>query len=311
MLRNSVAERLELRTFFLIRPTKNQSLTDEKLAPKACKSNLSATELRKTEIRIIYDQGLEAVETTIRHLYEMIELEDERLYRLIATASAAHLRKIEQLTARINRLEEELSNKARQVHQLNLTVKGLNRQLKEARQQTRLAREAHLATVMKNSQNSSKPPSTDPRKRTKSLRERSGKKVGGQVGHPGATLAFVEKPGRLYTHAPEACHFCGSSLGDSPVTGSERRQVYDLPSQKIEVTEHQAQTRVCKKCGAKNKAGFPAGVRSPVQYGEGVRSVAAYLMGYQLLPYDRCAEALNDLFGCHLSPGTLATILAP
>jgi hypothetical protein len=31
-------------------------------------------------------------------------------------------------------------------------------------------------------------------------------------------------------------------------------------------------------------------------------------MGYQLLPYDRCAEAMNDLFGCCVSVGTLATI---
>ena len=37
--------------------------------------------------------------------------------------------------------------------------------------------------------------------------------------------------------------------------------------------------------------------------------MAAYLMGYQLLPYDRCAEALADLFGCPLSPGTIATLL--
>ena len=90
---------------------------------------------------------------------------------------------------------------------------------------------------------------------------------------------------------------------------TERRQAHDLPLQKIEVTEYQAQTKVCRRCGAKNKARFPASVKVPVQYGEGVRSVAAYLMGYQLLPYDRCAEALADLFGCPLSPGTLATLL--
>jgi hypothetical protein len=46
-----------------------------------------------------------------------------------------------------------------------------------------------------------------------------------------------------------------------------------------------------------------------VQYGEGVRSIAAYLMGYQLLPYDGCAESMNDLFNCHLSAGTLTTML--
>jgi transposase len=77
----------------------------------------------------------------------------------------------------------------------------------------------------------------------------------------------------------------------------------------MEVTEHQTQTKVCGRCGAENKGEFPAGIKAPVQYGAGGRSVAAYLLGYQLLPYDRCAEALADLFGCPLSPWTLATLL--
>ncbi len=270
---------------------------------------LGSAVLRKTEVRAIYDQGVEAVAATIRQLYEMIEVEDERVHRLVASATAAHLQKIEQLTGRIARLEEELSNRVRQVHQLSLTVKDLTRQLKLAHQQTRLAKDAHLATVMKNSQNSSLPPSRDPCKRTKSLREKSGRKPGGQPGHPSVTLAFVEKPDHLVIHALTACDLCGSSLAASEVRVSERRQVHDLPVQKIEVTEHQSQTKVCGRCGTKNKAKFPAGVTAPVQYGAGVRSVAAYLMGYQLIPYDRCAETMRDLFNCQLSAGTLATIL--
>src|SRR5205085_6536544 len=98
-------------------------------------------------------------------------------------------------------------------------------------------------------------------------------------------------------------------LVECEVEGGERRQVHDIPPLKVGVVEHQVQTKVCGRCGMKNKAKFPAGVSAPVQYGKGVRSVAAYLMGYQLLPYDRCAEAMNDLFGCHISPGTLATLL--
>ena len=264
--------------------------------------------LRKTEIKVLYDQGVEAVAATIRQLYEMIEVEDERLHRLVTSATTAHLQKIEQLTGRIIRLEAELAGRVRQVHQLSLTVKDLTKQLREAQAQTRLAREAHLATVMKNSQNSSKPPSTDHRKRTKSLREKSGKKVGGQVGHPGRTLNFVEKPDHLVIHSSESCDFCGSSLSHSEVRASERRQVRDLPVQRIEVTEHRAQTKVCGRCGMKNKGKFPGGVNAPVQYGKGIRSVAAYLMAYQLLPYERCAETMKDLFNCPLSAGTLATI---
>ncbi|MCA1566069.1 MAG: DUF6444 domain-containing protein [Acidobacteria bacterium] len=247
--------------------------------------------LRKREIRAIYEHGVEAVAATIKQLYEMIEVEDERVHQLVIRATAAHLEKIEQLTRRIAKLEAELASKVRQVYQLNLTVRELNQELKEARQQTRQAREAHLAHLLKNSQNSSQPPSTDPRKRTRSLREKSGRKPGGQVGHPGQTLGFVALPDHLRIYVPEECYLCGSSLSGSAVERTQRRQVHDLPPQRMEVAEHQVQTKVCGKGGVRNKAEFPAGVQAPVQYGAGVRSVAAYLMGYQLLPYARCAEA--------------------
>src|SRR5215218_2611514 len=128
--------------------------------------------------RAIYHQGVYAVAATFRQLYEMIEVEDERVHRRVAAATAAHLRRIEQLTARIRRLEEELAGKVRQVHQLDLAVRELNKQLKEARRQTRQAQERHLAHLMKDSHNSSLPPSQDRRKRTRSLREKSGKKPG-------------------------------------------------------------------------------------------------------------------------------------
>jgi transposase len=49
-----------------------------------------------------------------------------------------------------------------------------------------------------NSQNSSKPPSTDvfvkEKPKPKSSRTISGKKAGGQKGHPGKTLEMVEAP---------------------------------------------------------------------------------------------------------------------
>ena len=262
------------------------------------------------QIRVLYEEGVEAVTETFRQLYEMIETDEERIQRLVASATAAHLQRIGQLSGRINRLEEELSSRVRQIHQLDLMVKDLNKQLREARGQTRLAREAHLATVMKNSQTSSLPPSADRRKLTRSLREKSGRKPGGQVGHKGATKEMEDVPDYLIIHAPESCSLCGSSLNEAEVAGSERRQVHDLPPPKLEVVEHQAQTKVCQRCGTKNKAQFPAGVNARVQYGEGIRSVATYLMGYQLLPFERCAEAMGDLFNCQLSAGTLATIFA-
>lgn len=46
-----------------------------------------------------------------------------------------------------------------------------------------------------------------------------------------------------------------------------------------------------------------------MQYGSGVKARVPYLQQYQLLPYARTAEAMRDLFGCRLSPGTVANIV--
>jgi transposase len=73
------------------------------------------------------------------------------------------------------------------------------------------------------------------------------------------------------------------------------------------VTEHWAQVKRCDMCGERTPGRFPRGVNAPVQYGERVRSVATYLHKYQLLPMARTGEAMRDLFGCSISPGTVET----
>jgi transposase len=97
------------------------------------------------------------------------------------------------------------------------------------------------------------------------------------------------------------------SLAQCEVVAHHRRQVFDLPAVAMEVTEHWAQTKRCDRCGKRTNARFPEGVNAPVQYGERVRSVATYLHKYQLLPFARTSEAMRDLFGCRISPGTIET----
>jgi hypothetical protein len=63
------------------------------------------------QIRVIYDEGVEAVTAAFRQFYEMIETDDGRVQKLIACATSMHLKKIEQLTSRINHLEEELARR--------------------------------------------------------------------------------------------------------------------------------------------------------------------------------------------------------
>jgi transposase len=169
------------------------------------------------------------------------------------------------------------------------------------------------------SHNSSKPPSSDwgPREKPapRSLRPppgTSGRTTGGQRGHPGNTLRLVDTPDRLVVHRPTQCVTCGVALGGvgeaapgAACVGGERRQVVDLPPLALEVTEHRVVYVACPACGRATAGVFPVGVTQPVQYGDRLQAAVVYLHDYQLLPYARTAELLEDLFGAAPSEGTL------
>jgi transposase len=166
-----------------------------------------------------------------------------------------------------------------------------------------------------NSTNSGKPPSSDGLKkkpapaRTGSLRERTGKKPGGQKGHPGKTLGRVEKPDATINHVPETCSGCGGNLTGAAVTGHAARQVFDLPEpQPLFVTEHRAHACVCRNCGTETRAAFPEDVTAPAQYGARIAAVAMYLLHLQLLPEKRLAALMADLFGVHLATATIGAM---
>jgi transposase len=167
------------------------------------------------------------------------------------------------------------------------------------------------ARLNKDSHNSHKPPSSDgPAKppRPRSLRQRSGKKSGGQAGHPGVTRALVDDPEVVLPHAPTVCAGCGAALDEAAEVGQrERRQVIELPKPRPEITEHQAVSKTCPVCQTVTTGEFPSEVTQPVQYGSRAKAAAVYLQTYQLLSYERTVEALWDLFGIEMSEGTLAS----
>ena len=166
--------------------------------------------------------------------------------------------------------------------------------------------------VAKDSHNSSKPPSSDglSKPKPKSLRKPSDRPTGGQPGHPGRTLSRVDNPDHTVRHAVERCKDCGRSLAKQVPDRVERRQVFDLPEPKLEVTEHQGEVKTCP-CGCVNRAAFPPEAAAPVQYGPRLKSVGVYLSEYQLMPFDRLGEIMRDLFACDsFSEGTLANFKA-
>ena len=155
--------------------------------------------------------------------------------------------------------------------------------------------------LAKNSDDSSRPPSSDGLKKNPrvagSLRGKSGKKSGGHLGHRGDALRQTPTPDFVERHEAERCGACQSTLTAPMATGVERRQVFDLPKLRLEVTEHQARIYCCAHCRAMTAADFPDGVNAHVQYGPRVRAVAIYCNVQQLIPEDRVCQLLRDLFG--------------
>jgi len=164
--------------------------------------------------------------------------------------------------------------------------------------------------LVKDSHNSSKPPSSDSfkPKKTKSQRKASGRRPGGQPGHQGKTLQLVDTPDLVVDYRPPGhCQSCGAILENIPVKGYERRQVFELPELKVEVVEHRVQSKECPCCHQVNQGKFPPEAHNIVQYGERLKSLAVYLLEYQLLPYGRTRELFEDVFGAAISEGSLHT----
>lgn len=202
---------------------------------------------------------------------------------------------IAQLHHLIEQLQEQIAQRDAIIAQLQEQVHSQSEHLMKVQSQ-----------LDKDSHNSHLPPSSDRfHRQPKSLRKKSGKKAGGQAGHPGQTLKQIASPDHVIVHHVERCETCQQDLRSVESDMMQRRQVIEVPPKRVEVTEHQAERKCCPRCQHVTVASFPEQVQAPVQYGPVYMGLAVYLVTQQLLPYQRACDLLWDLFGQPVSAGSL------
>lgn len=154
-----------------------------------------------------------------------------------------------------------------------------------------------------NSSNSSLPPSKS-QKRKKNHRPGSGKKAGGQPGHPGhyRVLLPVEQVDAVQPcPLPVACA-CGGQLNASGQY--VRHQVYELPVLKLNVTEYQLQQGCCTRCSKQPVAPLPEGITWGIT-GPRLTGLMSELTTHYGLSRSEQQLFLKEMFNFSISKGTI------
>ena len=207
-------------------------------------------------------------------------------------------KQVADLTALVRTLTE--SNAA-----LNETIRDLQETIRELQRQ-----------LNQNSQNSSKPPSSDGfnRPRPQSQRQKTGKKQGGQKGHPGAHMSIPHEPDEYHKHLPKKCLACPHlneciMNGKVFTCGEKRYEVNAVITTKV--TEHQSiRVDSCPCTGETLSGEFPEGIRAYVQYGDSVSVLVGLLSTYGAVSVMRIHVLLGSLLGVSLSAGTITAMVS-
>jgi transposase len=158
------------------------------------------------------------------------------------------------------------------------------------------------ARLGQNSSNSSRPPSSDPPHiKAAPPKAPSGKRKGGQPGHPKRSRPDLP-PDKVAELRPTTCDQCSH-----PLSGDDaqplRHQVIELPPIRPVVTEYRRHRLACPNCGRVNCAALPVEARGG--YGPRVQAVCALLSGAYRVGKRGVARLCQDLFGVPISPAAV------
>ena len=202
---------------------------------------------------------------------------------------------------RLAELEARLAERDKRLAELEEEKEELTRENKELK--------AQLARALTTSRNSSKRPSSDIVK-PRSARRISGRKIGGQPGHPlHDRVPYSEKDiDRFISHALTKCPDCHGPLSDGGYLPAVLQQV-ELVAKPVEITEHRAPWYWCEKC-QKSHCPLPAEVDKSGLCGPVLTAWIAYLKGGCHASFSTIRKFLRDVLGVQVSRGLLPKVIA-
>ena len=159
-----------------------------------------------------------------------------------------------------------------------------------------------------NSQNSSRPPSSDGFGKSDKSNAQKKKKLKKKPSSSGSSpkapqLDPIESCSEVHSHVPETCQHCGEQLSgfdEHPY----RHQIVEIPPLSAYVMEHQLHQLECACCGKKTRAPLPAEVPS-TGYGDRLAAVVAWLSGEHRQSHRMVKSLLSTLFSIELSRGSV------
>ena len=223
----------------------------------------------------------------------------------------------------VNDISETLAGLLSELQSLRKTVdslyaenRSLNRNVDRLLKENRELRKRleKYEKPPKDSGNSSTPPSKEPIKaeierRTKSLRAKSDKPVGGQIGHEGTTRKMVDTPDEIEEVSSRYCRECGRDLSEIEGVLDYVTQEVDLPPIMPIYRERRFYKKVCS-CGCCNRDYAPRRRGgNAITFGKNIRAIATYLSVVQCMPYERLQSLFDTMFHLSISQGTLANIV--
>ncbi|MHC1729237.1 MAG: IS66 family transposase [Syntrophobacteraceae bacterium] len=187
----------------------------------------------------------------------------------------------------------------------------MDARIKSHEQQLRLL-EQKIASLSRNSTNSSKPPSSDGPQVPRPKKKNRSRSPGGQKGHKGhkRELLPIEDMGHVHDHYPSVCKKCHAPLDPKTcveTTEPMRYQTADLPKIKPIMSEHRCHELRCT-CGHRTQAELPPEVAQS-QFSPRIHGAIAYLTSVHKIGRRGIVEIMNTLFGLNLYLGTVCNCI--